>query len=277
MAIENKTKLELNDEQIERYCRHMVLPDFENNGQERLLESKVLVVGAGGLGSPILAYLGAAGIGTIGIVDDDVIDLSNLQRQIIHQSKGIGSKKVDSAKQFIENINPDVKVNNYDTRLTKDNIGSIVKEYDIVLDGTDNFPTRYLINDACYFEKKPLVSGAVLHFDGQIMLLDTPNNGPCYRCIFPEPPPANLISSCEEAGVLGVVPGVVGGIQATVAINYLLGINTFEPGKILFYNAKSLNYRSVKSPKDNECELCGDNPTIMSYVQTNYLETCNLR
>jgi len=240
------------EEQIKRYARHIILPEVGGKGQEKLLNSKVLVIGAGGLGSPAILYLAAAGVGTIGIVDFDVVDFSNLQRQVIHNTERVGTPKVESAKKTVEMLNPDVKVITYNTRISKENIMDIIKDYDVVLDGTDNFPTRFLINDACYFAGKPLVSAAMLRFEGQVSVFDYRNkeNSPCYRCLFPEPPPPGLVPSCQEAGILGSIGGIMGCIQATEAIKLILGIGEPLVGKLLIMDALSMDFRKVKLRKD---------------------------
>ncbi len=263
------------EEQIERYSRHIILPEIGGRGQTRLLESKVFVLGAGGLGSPSLLYLAAAGVGTIGIADGDRVDLSNLQRQIIHDTPRIGTPKALSAKETIERLNPDVKVITHDTRLTAENIRGIIRDYDVVLDGSDNFPTRFLMNDACFFEKKPLVSGSMFRFDGQISVFKPHEGGPCYRCLYPEPPPRGLVPSCQEAGVLGALAGVIGVLQAVEAIKEILRIGEGLCGYLMIFDALKMTFRKVKVRKDPECALCGENPTIKELVT--YEETCELQ
>jgi adenylyltransferase/sulfurtransferase len=259
----------LTEEQIKRYARHIILPEVGDKGQEKLLNSKVLVIGAGGLGSPAILYLAAAGVGTIGIVDFDVVDLSNLQRQIIHNTERVGTPKVESARKTVEMLNPDVKVITYNTRISKENIMDIIKDYDVVLDGTDNFPTRFLINDACYFAGKPLVSAAILRFEGQISVFDfrMKEQSPCYRCLFPEPPPPGLVPSSQEAGILGSVAGIMGCIQATEAIKVILGIGEPLVGKLLIMDALSMDFRKVKLRKDPNCPLCGEKPVIKELIE----------
>lgn len=263
------------EEQIKRYARHIILPEVGGKGQEKLLNSKVLVIGAGGLGSPAILYLAAAGVGTIGIVDFDVVDLSNLQRQIIHNTERVGTPKVESAKRTVEMLNPDVKVITYNTRISKENIMNIIKDYDVVLDGTDNFPTRFLINDACYFAGKPLVSAAMLRFEGQVSVFDFRNKeqSPCYRCLFPEPPPPGLVPSCQEAGILGSIGGIMGCIQATEAIKLILGIGEPLVGKLLIMDALSMDFRKVKLRKDPNCPLCGEKPVIKELIE--YEQVCD--
>jgi adenylyltransferase/sulfurtransferase len=253
--------VEFTDDQVQRYSRHIILPEVGGKGQKKLLAAKVLIVGAGGLGCPVGYYLAAAGVGTLGIVDNDDVELSNLQRQIAHNTERIGMPKVESAKKTFTALNPDVNVIAMRGRLTKDNILDIMKDYDVVVDGSDNFPTRYLVNDACVMLKKPLVSGAILRFEGQVTTL-LPHEGHCYRCLFEEPPPPGLVPSCQEAGVLGVLPGVIGGIQATEVLKLLLGKGDVLKNTLLIYNALSVTFRRVRVPRRDDCPVCGTNPTI---------------
>ena len=253
--------MELTEQQIERYSRQIILEEVGGVGQKKLLSSKVLIVGAGGLGAPAALYLAAAGIGTIGIVDYDRVDLTNLQRQIIHHTNDIGSEKVDSAKGKIQAINPDVTVRTYQTRLTAENISEIIRQYDFVIDGTDNFPAKFLINDACYFEKVPFSHAGILRFDGQLITV-LPGETTCYRCIFHSPPPAGVVPSCSEAGVLGVLAGVIGLLQATEAIKFLLGIGAPLTNTLLVYNALEMGFYKVKLNRNPNCPLCGENPQI---------------
>lgn len=253
--------MEFTDDQIHRYSRHIILPEVGGKGQKRLLSSSVFIVGAGGLGCPVGYYLAAAGVGSLGIVDNDEVELSNLQRQIAHSVNTLGKPKVESVKKTFEALNPDVEVKAIKERITKDNIMDLIRDFDVVVDGSDNFPTRYLINDACVMRGKPLVSGAILRFEGQISTI-IPRDGHCYRCLFEEPPPAGLVPSCQEAGVLGVMPGVVGALQATEALKLLLGIGRPLKNELLIYNALSLEFRKVKVPRNPECPVCGENPTI---------------
>ena len=250
------------EDQIERYSRHIILPEVGGKGQATLLKSKVFVLGAGGLGSPALLYLAAAGVGTLGVADGDCVDMSNLQRQIIHNNERIGKPKVISAKESINALNPDVKVEPFHGRLTVDNIREVIREYDVVLDGSDNFPTRFLMNDAAFFEQKTLVSGSMFRFDGQVSVFKPHKGLPCYRCLYPEPPPKGLVPSCQEAGVLGALPGVIGVLQAIEAIKELLGIGDTLAGHLLVFDALKMIFRKVKVRKDPECALCGDTPTI---------------
>ena len=268
--------MNFSEEQIERYSRHIILPEVGGSGQEKLLESRVFVLGAGGLGSPSLLYLAAAGVGTIGIADDDAVDLSNLQRQIIHSNNDIGTHKVRSAKSTIEGLNPDVNVVSHEGRLTEDNIREIIRDYDIVLDGSDNFPTRFLMNDAAFFEAKPLVSGSMFRFDGQVSVFKPSLGLPCYRCLYPEPPPVGMVPSCGEAGVLGALAGVIGVLQAVETIKELLGIGDSLAGSLLIFDALGTGFRKVKIMKDPECALCSPKATITELV-TYEQAPCELR
>ncbi len=268
--------MDFTEEQIERYSRHIILPEIGGRGQARLLKSKVFVLGAGGLGSPSLLYLAAAGVGTIGVADGDSVDLSNLQRQIIHDTSRIGMPKVLSAKASIEAINPDVKVEPLHGRLTADNIREIIRDYDVVLDGSDNFPTRFLMNDAAFFESKPLISGSMFRFDGQVSVFKPTGGFPCYRCLYPEPPPKGLVPSCQEAGVLGALAGVIGVLQAVETVKELLGLGDGLAGHLLIFDALKMTFRKVKVRKDPECALCGDNPTIKE-LKAYEEEVCELR
>jgi adenylyltransferase/sulfurtransferase len=253
--------MDFTEEQLKRYSRHIILPEVGGKGQKKISEAKVLMVGAGGLGCPVGYYLAAAGVGTIIIVDNDEVELSNLQRQIAHSVNTLGVNKADSAKKTYEALNPDVNVITVKERINSKNILDLMKDADIVVDGTDNFPTRYLINDACVLQKKPLVSGAILRFEGQVTTI-VPGEGPCYRCLFEEPPPAGLVPSCQEAGVLGVLPGVIGALQATEVLKIVLGKGDLLMGKLLIYDALGVNFRRVKIPKNDDCPVCGKNPTI---------------
>ncbi len=247
----------MTQEQRIRYHRHLLLPEVGEAGQMKLLDSKVLLLGAGGLGSPAAIYLAAAGVGTIGIIDMDVVDSSNLQRQILHNMDRVGMRKVDSAKMTLNGINPDVKVITYDTRLGADNILDIIDGYDVIVDGTDNFPTRYLVNDAALLKNIPVVHGSIFRFEGQITVFN-PYIGPCYRCMIPEPPPAELAPSCAEAGVLGVLPGIVGSIQAVEAIKLLLELGDPLVGRLLTYDALDQSFRTFKVRRDPTCPACGE-------------------
>lgn len=251
----------LTEQQIERYSRHIILAEVGGAGQEKLLSSSVLIIGAGGIGSPAALYLAAAGVGTIGIVDGDKVDLSNLQRQVIHHTADVGAEKIKSARDKIAAINPDVKVRTYKQWAKADNIREIVRDYDFVIDGTDNFAAKFLVNDACYFEKVPFSHAGILRFDGQLITV-LPGRTTCYRCIFNAPPPANAVPSCSQAGVLGVLAGVVGSLQATEAIKYLLGLGELLTGTLLTYNALSMDFRKVQLNRNPDCPLCGKNPKI---------------
>lgn len=254
--------MDFSETQIHRYARHILLREVGGVGQEKLLTSKVLLIGAGGLGSPLLLYLAAAGVGTIGVVDDDTVDLSNLQRQIAHTTDRVGMSKVDSAEAAVAAINPDVTVVTHKVRLTADNAAALIAGYDLVADGSDNFPTRFLVNDACFFAKKTLVSAAVLRFDGQLSTFKPHAGGPCYRCLYPAPPPPGQIPSCDEAGVLGAVAGVLGTLQATEVLKELLGIGDSMAGRLLIYDALSAAMRQVKIKPDPECPLCSPKASI---------------
>jgi len=247
----------LNADQRNRYQRHLLLPEVGEAGQMRLLDAKVLLLGAGGLGSPAALYLAAAGVGTIGIIDMDVVDASNLQRQVLHNVGRIGMRKVDSARQTLEAINPDLTVTTYDTRLGADNILDIIDGYDLIVDGTDNFPTRYLVNDASLVKRIPVVHGSIFRFEGQVTVFH-PYVGPCYRCMIPEPPPPELAPSCAEAGVLGVLPGIVGSIQAVEAIKMLLDLGEPLVGRLLTYDALDESFRTFNVRRDPQCPACGD-------------------
>lgn len=266
--------MKLREDQIERYSRQIILPDVGGKGQEKLLNAEVLIIGAGGLGSPCALYLASAGVGKIGIVDSDKIELNNLQRQILHSSGDVGREKVESAKVRLTAINQDVEIIPYKVRLTSENILDIIKEYDIVVDGSDNFPTRYLVNDACILSGKPLSHGGIFRFDGQAITI-LPGESACYRCLFPEPPPPGLVPSCQEAGILGAVAGVIGTIQANEVLKYILGIGTLLAGKLLVFNALDSSFRQVKVPKDPKCPVCGDKPTVTKLID--YEEFCSLR
>jgi len=265
---------DLTREELTRYARHVILPDVGMDGQRRLKGARVLCVGAGGLGSPAAMYLAAAGIGTLGIVDDDAVDASNLQRQILHDSAGLGRPKVESARDRLKAINPNVSVEMHHVRLTSENALDILDRYDVVLDGADNFPTRYLVNDACVLLGKPNAFGAIFRFEGQASVFAT-KSGPCYRCIYPEPPPPGLVPSCAEAGVFGVLPGIVGTIQATETIKLVLGVGETLAGRLLVYDAMRMAFRELKVPKDPECPVCGPTPTIRELID--YEAFCGLK
>ena len=251
---------DLNEEQIERYSRHILLQDVGVEGQEKILNAKVLVVGAGGLGAPVSLYLAAAGVGTIGVVDADVVDLSNLQRQVIHFTADVGVPKVESAKNKIQAINPDVKVNTYHEFLASDNALDIIKDYDFVIDGTDNFPVKFLINDACIMAGKPFSHGGILRFQGQTFT-HVPGCA-CYRCMFKEPPPPGAVPTCSQAGVLGAIAGMLGTIQAAEALKYITGVGELLTNRLLTFDAKTMNFRTIKVNHSESCPICGSNPTI---------------
>ena len=246
----------LSPAEVQRYSRHLILPQVERQGQQRLKAARVLVIGAGGLGSPVALYLAAAGIGTLGLVDFDVVDVSNLQRQLLHGTGDVGRLKLDSARDRLRDVNPHVHVETYPTRLTSANALEIISDYDIVVDGTDNFATRYLTNDACVLLGKPNVYGSIFRFEGQASVFSTPN-GPCYRCLFPEPPPPGMVPSCAEGGVLGVLPGMIGTIQAAEALKLALGAGTTLAGRLLLVDALTMEFRTVKLLKDPACPACG--------------------
>lgn len=252
---------EFTEEQINRYSRHIILPEVGGKGQMKLLKSKVFLVGAGGLGSPAALYLAAAGIGKIGISDNDDVDFSNLQRQILHSTRDVGHPKVQSAKETLEDLNPDVEVVPYIERLNSGNIIDIIKDYDVILDGSDNFPTRYLVNDACVMLGKPLSHGSIFRFDGQATTI-LPGQGPCYRCLYETPPPPDLVPSCQEAGVLGVIAGIIGVIQATEVIKLLLGKGNLLNGKLLLYDSLNMDFKKLNIQRNPACPMCGENPTI---------------
>ena len=265
----------LNEEQIERYSRHIILPEVGGKGQEKLLAGKVLLVGAGGLGSPAGLYLAAAGIGTIGVIDADAVDLTNLQRQVIHFTDDLGKPKVESAAAKMQAINPDVQVKTYRERLTSDNALTILSDYDFVIDGTDNFPSKFLVADACHFAAKPYSHAGILRFDGQIMTVK-PGATVCYRCVFNAPPPAGAVPSCSQAGVLGVLAGVIGTLQATEAVKFLLQQGKLLTDTLLVYNALNMTFRKVTLKRNPSCPLCGENPSITE-LRDEEQAVCDLR
>ena len=267
------------EEQIQRYSRHIILPNVGGEGQSKLLSSRVLIVGMGGLGSPIALYLAAAGIGTLGLVDFDRVELNNLQRQIIHFTGDIGKEKVLSARETIQSINPDVSVCTYDQRLSAENIMEILSDYDLVMDGTDNFPTRFLLNDACFLSGKSIVYGAIFRFEGQVSVF-APGKGPCYRCLLPEMPPPGSVPRCQEAGVFGVLPGIVGSIQATEAIKLILGIGRPLIGRLLLVDALDMETMEMKLRKNPACPVCGEDSkgvTIQDYEDPNLCDASQLK
>ena len=261
-------------EQLTRYSRHFLLPEVGEAGQAKLLDARVLMVGAGGLGAPSAYSLAAAGVGALGIVDHDVVDLSNLQRQILHSNDRIGEPKTESARQTLQGLNPDVRVVPYAERLSSDNIMEIIADYDIVVDGCDNFPTRYLVNDACVMTGKPNVHGSIFQFEGQVSVFH-PGNGPCYRCLYPEPPPPGMAPSCAEAGVLGVLPGLIGTIQAVETIKLILDKGDSLAGRLLHFNTLTMEVSTLRLRQDPECPMCGEKPTIHDLID--YEEFCNLQ
>ena len=263
----------LSKEEILRYSRHLIMPEVGMEGQLKLKAAKVLMVGAGGLGAPLGMYLAAAGVGRIGVVDFDVVDHTNLQRQIIHGTKDVGRKKLDSAADTMLDINPYVQIDKYDVALNSDNALDLFKDYDMVVDGTDNFPTRYLVNDACVLLNKPNVYGSIFRFEGQATVFAYPG-GPCYRCLYPEPPPPGLVPSCAEGGVLGILPGMIGLVQATEAVKLILGSGEPLVGRLLLYDALAMRFRELKLRRNPECPACGDNPTITKLID--YQEFCGL-
>lgn len=253
------------EEQIQRYSRHIILPQVGGKGQKQLLASKALLIGAGGLGSPAAYYLAAAGVGTLGLVDGDAVDYSNLQRQILHASPDVGVSKTESAARKLSALNPDCLIQQYAFRVDSSNILNVIEPYDVIVDGTDNFPTRFLINDACVLAKKPLIHAGVFRFEGQAMTI-IPGKGPCYRCIFPEPPPPGMVPNCQEAGILGCVAGVLGTIQATEALKVLLGIGEPLVGKLLVFDALEMQFRQIPIPRDPDCPVCGVRPSIVRLI-----------
>jgi molybdopterin/thiamine biosynthesis adenylyltransferase/rhodanese-related sulfurtransferase len=264
----------LDDEQLARYSRHLLIPEVGLEGQQKLLETSILLIGAGGLGSPAALYLAAAGVGRIGIVDDDRVDASNLQRQVLHSTEELGESKADSARRSLEALNPDVEVTTYEERLTSENVDRILAEgWEMVVDGADNFPTRYLLNDASVWHEIPVVHGSIYRFEGQATVFK-PYAGPCYRCLFPQPPPPELAPSCAEGGVLGVLPGVIGSLQANEAIKLALGIGEPLIGRLLLFDALTTSISEVTVRRDLSCPVCGDSPTITEYVD--YADFCGV-
>jgi len=258
--------MELNNDEIRRYSRHLILPEVGLSGQKKICSTSVLCIGAGGLGSPIAMYLAAAGVGKLGILDFDAVDFSNLQRQLLHGTGDVGSPKTESARQTINRLNPNVQVIIHNTRITSENAMEIIRPYDIVVDGTDNFPTRYLTNDACVLLKKPNVYGSIFRFEGQASVFAPHLGGPCYRCLYPEPPPPGMVPSCAEGGVLGVLPGIIGTIQATEILKLALGKGSSLVGRLLLFNALDMKFRELKLRRDPQCPVCGENPTITELI-----------
>ena len=265
----------LDEDKRERYSRHLLIPEVGEDGQQRLLETSILLIGAGGLGSPSALYLAAAGVGRIGIVDDDVVDSSNLQRQVLHSTAGLGERKARSARKALMALNPDVEVVTYEERLTSENVDRILTgDWDLIVDGADNFPTRYLLNDASVWHDIPVVHGSIFRFEGQVTVFK-PHEGPCYRCLFPQPPPPELAPSCAEGGVLGVLPGVIGSLQANEALKLALGIGEPAIGRLLLFDALGAKLDEVRVRRDPDCPVCGDNPTITEYID--YVDFCGGR
>ena len=263
------------NEQLERYSRHIILKEVGVKGQTKLLNAKVLIIGAGGLGSPAALYLAAAGVGTIGIADADEVDLSNLQRQVIHSTNDVGKAKVKSAAESMQAINPDVTVNTYRTFVDSGNILDLIQDYDFIIDGTDNFPAKFLINDACVMAGKPFSHAGILRFQGQLMTY-VPGEGPCYRCVFKNPPPKDAVPTCKQAGVIGAMGGVIGSLQAMEAVKYMIGRGDLLTGRLLTYDALKMTFRTVKLPKDNNCAICSDHPTITKLIDYEQAE-CDLK
>jgi molybdopterin/thiamine biosynthesis adenylyltransferase/rhodanese-related sulfurtransferase len=274
MTTATETLPQLTNDEIKRYSRHLIMPEVGVDGQRRLKAGKVLCIGAGGLGSPAAMYLAAAGVGTIGLVDYDVVDFSNLQRQIIHGTPDVGRSKLASARDRLHAINPHVDIPTYETALSSENALQLFEPYDVILDGTDNFPTRYLTNDACVLLGKPNAYGSIFRFEGQASVFAT-KNGPCYRCLYPEPPPPGLVPSCAEGGVLGVLPGIIGVIQATEAVKLIAGIGEPLIGRFLIYDALRMHFRELKLRKDPDCPVCGTHPTVKKLID--YEQFCGLR
>jgi adenylyltransferase/sulfurtransferase len=274
IAVAEAADAALTNEEIARYSRHLILPEVGMEGQLKLKQAKVAMIGAGGLGSPLGLYLAAAGVGRIGLVDFDTVDASNLQRQVMHGTSDIGRKKLDSAADRMRGINPNIQIDKFDTGLTSDNALEILRDYDIVVDGTDNFPTRYLVNDACVLLKKPNVYGSIFRFEGQATVFAY-QDGPCYRCLYPEPPPPGLVPSCAEGGVLGILPGIIGLVQATEAVKIILGIGETLKGRLLLYDALGMRFRELKLRRDSDCPVCGDHPTLTQLID--YQEFCGVK
>lgn len=263
------------NEQLERYSRNIILSEVGVKGQKKLMNAKVLIIGAGGLGAPAALYLAAAGVGTIGIADADEVDLSNLQRQIIHTTADLGKAKVQSAKETMQAINPDITVNPYRTFVAADNVMELIADYDFILDGTDNFPAKFLINDACVLAKKPFSHAGIIRFRGQLMTY-VPGQGPCYRCVFKEPPPKDAVPTCSQAGIIGAVAGAIGSLQAVEAVKYLVGAGDLLTGQLLTYDALKMEFRKIKLPWAHNCAVCGEHPTILEPFDYEQAE-CDLK
>jgi adenylyltransferase/sulfurtransferase len=268
-------EIHLGVEELQRYSRHLIMPEVTSEGQSRLKAARVLCIGAGGLGSPAALYLAAAGVGTIGIVDFDNVDLSNLQRQILHGTKDIGRGKLESARDRLQDINPQIQIDLHKCRFSSENASQLVAKYDVVVDGSDNFPTRYLSNDVCVFTRKPNIYGSVFRFEGQTTVFAPHLGGPCYRCLFPEPPPPESVPNCAQAGVLGVLPGIIGMLQAIETLKLILGIGEALVGRLLHFDALKVKFRELNLRRDPQCPVCGDNPTILSPID--YEQFCGVR
>jgi adenylyltransferase/sulfurtransferase len=269
-----KQDVKLSKEEILRYSRHLIMPEVGMEGQLKLKKAQVLLIGAGGLGAPLGLYLAAAGVGRLGIVDFDVVDFTNLQRQITFSTKDVGHKKAEAARERLSAMNPDIQIDTFDTRLTSENALDLFKDFDIIVDGTDNFPTRYLVNDACILLGKPNVYGSIFRFEGQVTVFGAPA-GPCYRCLYPEPPPPGLVPSCAEGGVLGVLPGIVGSLQAMETIKLILGVGESLAGRLLLFDALAMRFRELKVRQNPACPICGENRTITKLID--YEEFCGIR
>ena len=272
---DRSSAVQLNVEELQRYSRHLIMPEVTSEGQSRLKAARVLCIGAGGLGSPVALYLAAAGVGTIGIVDFDDVDLSNLQRQILHGTKDIGRDKLESARDRLHDINPQIEIQLHKCRFSGENASQLVSGYDVVVDGCDNFPTRYLSNDVCVFARKPNVYGSVFRFEGQTTVFAPHLGGPCYRCLFPEPPPPESVPNCAQAGVLGVLPGIIGMLQAIETLKLILGIGEVLVGRLLHFDALKVKFRELNLRRDPQCPVCGENPTIFSPID--YEQFCGVR
>jgi molybdopterin/thiamine biosynthesis adenylyltransferase/rhodanese-related sulfurtransferase len=270
----NKAEVSLSKEEVLRYSRHLIMPEVAMEGQLKLKQAKVLCIGTGGLGAPLGLYLTAAGVGRLGLVDFDVVDFTNLQRQVLFGTTDVGRPKIEAAADHLRNLNPEIQIDTFETRLTSENALDLFKDYDIIVDGTDNFPTRYLVNDACVLLGKPNVYGSIFRFEGQITIFGAPG-GPCYRCLYPEPPPPGLVPSCAEGGVLGVLPGIVGTIQAAETLKLIIGKGDPLIGRLLLFDALGMKFRELKLRKNPECPVCGDHPTVTKLID--YQEFCGIR
>ena len=273
MSVTTEAPLSLSNQEVERYSRHLIMPEVGMDGQLKLKAASVLCIGAGGLGSPVAMYLAAAGVGRLGLVDFDVVDYSNLQRQVIHGTPDVGRSKLESARDTLVAINPEVAIDMHETALSSSNAFDVLGDYDIVVDGTDNFPTRYLVNDACVLLRKPNVFGSIFRFEGQASVFAT-EQGPCYRCLYPEPPPPGLVPSCAEGGVLGILPGVVGTIQATETVKLIIGVGEPLINRFMIYDALSMKFRELKLRRDPDCPVCGDSPTVTQLID--YEQFCGI-